>query len=92
MKDSIAVRVFKDNQLPLGATGSHWEMKLCHLGTLGATLPFGLPPGPGRMEDGTQRKPGLLLPGHPELALKGVKESVGSLLPQVCTCMLPKGL
>lgn len=56
-------------------------MKLSHLGTLRATLPLGLSPESGRIEDRTQSKPGLLLPGHPELALKVVKESVESLLP-----------
>lgn len=53
-------------------------MKLSHLGTPGATLPLRLPPGPGRMEDGMHGQPGLLLPGHLKLALKGGKESMGS--------------
>lgn len=60
-------------------------MKLSHLGTPGASLPLRLPPGPGRMEDGMHGQPGLLLPGHLKLDLKGGKESMGCLPAQVCT-------
>lgn len=51
MKDSTAARAFKDNQLHW--PGSLWETKMSHLGTLGGTLPLRLPPGSGRMEEGT---------------------------------------